>query len=161
MTTIRFAKTTLLAALCAGAAVMPATAWGRSDEPATGGSAAAPTGASGPTSARGDSAAADSPAGYSIGVATFYGPGLYGRRTACGTTLTPTTIGVAHRTLPCGTRLEVHFGGRRLVVPVIDRGPFVAGITWDLTAQAARLLSFPGRATVGTVPLGRGAVPPA
>src|SRR5262245_38422346 len=38
--------------------------------------------------------------------ATWYGPGLYGNGTACGQTLWPGTIGVAHRTLPCGTTVK-------------------------------------------------------
>src|SRR5215471_7928543 len=38
--------------------------------------------------------------------ATWYGPGLYGNKTACGETLLPNTIGVAHRSLPCGTTVK-------------------------------------------------------
>src|SRR5258708_2450565 len=43
--------------------------------------------------------------------ATWYGPGLYGRHTACGETLRPGTIGVAHRSLPCGTAVKFVFHG--------------------------------------------------
>lgn len=96
---------------------------------------------------------------YAPGFATLFGPGLYGRRTACGTVLGPDTLGVAHRTLPCGTRVEVYYAGTRLVLPVIDRGPFVSGTVWDLTAAAARSLSFDGREVVGAIALGRGPVP--
>jgi rare lipoprotein A len=96
---------------------------------------------------------------YGGGIATYYGPGDYGNKTACGTTLTPTTIGVAHRTLPCGTRIQVYYYGHTLVVPVIDRGPFVRGVTWDLTAAASRLLRFSGRGLIGAIAIGRGAVP--
>jgi rare lipoprotein A len=96
---------------------------------------------------------------YDAAVATLFGPGLFGRRTACGTRLGPETVGLAHRTLPCGTRVEVYFGGRRVVTAVIDRGPFVAGVTWDLTSATAARLGFPGRGYVGTFPRGRGAVP--
>ena len=96
---------------------------------------------------------------YDAAVATLFGPGLFGRRTACGTRLGPETLGLAHRTLPCGTRVEVYFGGRTVVVPVIDRGPFVGGVTWDLTAATAARLNFSGRGYVGTFPRGRGAVP--
>ena len=71
-------------------------------------------------------------------VATWYGPGLYGRRTACGRRLRPSTLGVAHRTLPCGTRVSFLHRGRTITVAVIDRGPFRAGTTWDLTAATAR-----------------------
>ena len=56
--------------------------------------------------------------------ATWYGPGLYGRHTACGQTLRPATIGVAHRTLPCGTAVKFLYRGRSIVARVIDRGPY-------------------------------------
>jgi rare lipoprotein A len=76
--------------------------------------------------------------------ATWYGPGLYGNNTACGQTLLPETIGVAHRTLPCGTAVKFLHRGRSLVARVIDRGPFVSGVDWDLTNGARRLLGFEG-----------------
>jgi hypothetical protein len=66
-------------------------------------------------------------------IASWYGPGFYGNRTACGQLYTPEIVGVAHRTLPCGTMLELEFRGRIVVVPVIDRGPFIAGRTLDLS----------------------------
>ena len=66
-------------------------------------------------------------------VASWYGPGFYGNRTACGQVYTPEILGVAHRTLPCGTMLSLAFGGRTVTVPVIDRGPFIAGRTLDLS----------------------------
>ena len=66
-------------------------------------------------------------------IASWYGPGFYGNRTACGQLYTPEIAGVAHRTLPCGTMLELEFRGRIVVVPVIDRGPFIAGRTLDLS----------------------------
>lgn len=72
-------------------------------------------------------------AGGSVVIASWYGPGFYGNRTACGQLYTPEIIGVAHRTLPCGTMLELEFRGRVVTVPVIDRGPFIAGRTLDLS----------------------------
>lgn len=66
-------------------------------------------------------------------IASWYGPGFYGNRTACGQIYTPEIQGVAHRTLPCGTMLQLEFGGRTVTVPVIDRGPFIAGRTLDLS----------------------------
>jgi len=63
-------------------------------------------------------------------VASWYGPG---GTTACGQALGSGTLGVANRTLPCGTKVTLRFGGRVLTVPVIDRGPFVAGRDYDLT----------------------------
>jgi rare lipoprotein A (peptidoglycan hydrolase) len=74
--------------------------------------------------------------------ATWYGPGFYGKRTACGHRLGRATLGVAHRTLPCGTRVTFYHGGHFVTVAVIDRGPFRPGVAWDLTAAAARQLGF-------------------
>ncbi len=74
--------------------------------------------------------------------ATWYGPGLYGRRTACGQLLGPNTLGVAHRSLPCGTTVKFAFHGRSIVTQVIDRGPYSQGNSWDLTQAAARALEF-------------------
>jgi hypothetical protein len=74
--------------------------------------------------------------------ATWYGPGLYGNRTACGKRLRPATLGVAHKSLPCGTPVTFYRGGRFITVPVIDRGPFRRGVAWDLTAAAAKRLDM-------------------
>ena len=76
--------------------------------------------------------------------ATWYGPGFYGNRTACGRTLRPRTIGVAHRSLPCGTPVRFVYRGRSLIARVIDRGPYSRGHTWDLTNGARRVLGFEG-----------------
>jgi hypothetical protein len=76
--------------------------------------------------------------------ASWYGPGLWGNETACGQTLRPSTLGVAHRSLPCGTAVKFVYGGRALVTQVIDRGPFARGRTWDLTAAASEALEFEG-----------------
>jgi rare lipoprotein A (peptidoglycan hydrolase) len=66
-------------------------------------------------------------------LASWYGPGFYGNRTACGQIYTPQLFGVAHKTLPCGTRLTLTYGARSVEVAVIDRGPYVAGRTLDLS----------------------------
>lgn len=76
--------------------------------------------------------------------ASWYGPGLYGNKTACGVTLKPDTLGVAHRSLPCGTTVKFVYGGRYLITQVIDRGPYVKGRSWDLTAAASEALEFEG-----------------
>jgi hypothetical protein len=76
--------------------------------------------------------------------ATWYGPGLYGKRTACGQLLRPRTIGVAHRDLPCGTPVRFVYHRRQIVTRVIDRGPYSRGKEWDLTNGARRLLRFHG-----------------
>jgi len=78
--------------------------------------------------------------------ATWYGPGLYGHQTACGQTLSPETIGVAHRTLPCGTTVKLAYHGHSLVTQVIDRGPYTPGNSFDLTNGARHALEFNGSA---------------
>jgi rare lipoprotein A (peptidoglycan hydrolase) len=80
--------------------------------------------------------------------ASYYGPGLYGNGVACGGTLTPGTMGVANKTLPCGAKVKLRYHGRSVTVPVIDRGPYVAGRDYDLTEAVKNRLGFPG---VGTV----------
>ncbi len=92
---------------------------------------------------------------YRPALATTYGLGFYGRRTACGQVLTRTSVGVANRHLPCGTMVEMSFAGRRLVLPVIDRGPYANGADWDLTTGAASVLGVPGTVHVGTIIVGR------
>jgi hypothetical protein len=80
--------------------------------------------------------------------ATWYGPGFYGNDTACGKVLRTTTIGVAHRTLPCGTKVTLSYHGHYLVAPVIDRGPYRKGYDWDLTSAAAQRLGLASSDTV-------------
>jgi hypothetical protein len=74
--------------------------------------------------------------------ASFYGPGFYGKRTACGLAYTRDLMGVAHRSLPCGTRVTFRnpANGRTITVPVIDRGPYVGGRQWDLSGAACTAL---------------------
>lgn len=91
---------------------------------------------------------------YRLQKATWYGPGFYGHRTACGVKLTRGTQGVAHRSLPCGSKVEVYYGGRKRTVPVIDRGPFVRGVAWDLTYATARSLGALSTVRIGALPLG-------
>ena len=66
---------------------------------------------------------------------SWYGPGFFGSGTACGQTYTREIMGVAHRSLPCGTLVTFRnpANGRQVTVPVIDRGPYVAGRTWDMS----------------------------
>ena len=71
---------------------------------------------------------------------SWYGPGLIGNGTACGQTLTRELVGVAHRTLPCGTLVTFRNGDRTLTVPVVDRGPFVSDRVFDLTVGACKAL---------------------
>jgi rare lipoprotein A (peptidoglycan hydrolase) len=83
--------------------------------------------------------------------ATWYGPRFYGRRTACGQRMSRTLLGVAHKTLPCGTQVAVLYKGRRITVPVVDRGPFANGAHYDLTAATAQALRFEHTDRVGAV----------
>jgi rare lipoprotein A len=85
--------------------------------------------------------------------ATWYGPGFYGTRTACNVKLTRRTLGVAHRTLPCGTKVELFSAGHLITVPVIDRGPYVHGVTWDLTLATAHALGTNDTIVLGALPL--------
>jgi len=63
-----------------------------------------------------------------------------GNRTASGKRFDGTQWLVAHRTLPFGTKLRLTYQGRSVVVPVEDRGPFVAGRSLDLSAAVAAKL---------------------
>jgi len=83
-----------------------------------------------------------------IVIASWYGPGFYGNRTACGQTYTPEIIGVAHRTLPCGTLVVLEYRGRVMTVPVIDRGPYIAGRTLDLSAATKIAIGCPDLCTL-------------
>jgi rare lipoprotein A (peptidoglycan hydrolase) len=76
------------------------------------------------------------------GMASWYGPGFFGNDTACGEPLERGTIGVAHKTLPCGTRVVFYANGHWLSAEVIDRGPYARGVNWDLTQAAARALGL-------------------
>jgi rare lipoprotein A len=93
-----------------------------------------------------------------VALATWFGPGFYGQRTACGQTLTPAMVGVANRTLPCGTLVKFGYKGRSATIPVIDRGPYARnGAQWDLTTGAATVLGMSDTARlhtriVGSVP---------
>ena len=81
---------------------------------------------------------------YRRAYASWYGPGLYGNRLACGGRLSTSTIGVAHKTLPCGTRLTLRHRGRVVNARVIDRGPYVGGREFDLTSATKNRLGFSG-----------------
>lgn len=81
---------------------------------------------------------------------TWYGPGWYGRRTACGQKLTSTLMGTAHKTLPCGTVVRFRYRGRQATARVVDRGPYARGVEFDLTWAVARKL--------GVISIGRAEV---
>ncbi len=91
---------------------------------------------------------------YRPAVASWYGPGFYGRMTACGQRMTRTLLGVAHRTLPCGAEVALAYRGKSITVPVVDRGPFRPGRRWDLTAATAKALGFSFTDRLGAVRVG-------
>lgn len=93
-------------------------------------------------------------ADYRPARATWYGPGLYGNRMACGKRLTRRTLGVAHKRLPCGTNVALKYRGRTIVVPVVDRGPYARGVSYDLTEATARKLGMRQTSRIGAAPLG-------
>ena len=94
---------------------------------------------------------------YRPAKASFYGPGFFGRETACGQLLTPDLHGVAHRRLPCGTLVEIMYRDREITVPVIDRGPFSGTYSWDLTQATADALGFQSSGSIGYVRAAPGA----
>lgn len=87
---------------------------------------------------------------YRPAAASYYGPGFYGSRTACGQTLTTSMKGVAHKTLPCGTKVTLRYHGNTVTVPVIDRGPFAGNREYDLTSATKAKLGFGSTGTVLT-----------
>ncbi len=89
-------------------------------------------------------------------VASWYGPGFYGSRTACGQKLKKRTIGVAHKHLPCGSHVTFFAHGRWLRTKVIDRGPYAKGRTWDLTWAAAKSLNVLETEKVHAAPIPKG-----
>lgn len=130
----KFNKATILLALtmaCAFAAVPSASALA---EGSSAGGASAPTPETPVLPAKAKV--------HPSGIATWFGPGFYGKKTACGQTLTPGVVGVANRTLPCGTLIKVSYSGHALTIPVLDRGPYSHIADWDLTAGAATALGI-------------------
>ncbi len=78
------------------------------------------------------------------GASWYGGRSLWGAKTACGQTLHRHTLGVAHKTLPCGTTVKFRYHGHVLITRVIDRGPYVKGRAWDFTSAASEVLHFEG-----------------
>jgi hypothetical protein len=87
---------------------------------------------------------------YRPAAASYYGPGLYGGGLACGGSLTPSKLGVANKTLPCGAKVTLRYHGRTVTVPVIDRGPYAGNREYDLTAATKAKLGFPSTGIVLT-----------
>jgi len=83
-------------------------------------------------------------------IASHYGPGFAGRRTASGEKFNPSAMTAAHRTLRFGTKVRVTNprNGRAVVVRINDRGPFVKGRSIDLSSGAARAI---GMSSTGSI----------
>ncbi|HEY9644813.1 MAG TPA: septal ring lytic transglycosylase RlpA family protein [Chroococcidiopsis sp.] len=88
------------------------------------------------------------------GLASWYGPGFNGRRTASGEVFNQNALTAAHRTLPFGTQVRVTNprNGQSVIVRITDRGPYSHGRLIDLSAGAARAIGIMG-AGVGSVNL--------
>jgi rare lipoprotein A len=143
--------TSLLALLAtAGACAIPASSALAVSTPG-GASAPAPAAPTAPTTVT----------VHSSGIATWFGPGFYGHKTACGQTLTPGVVGVANRTLPCGTLVKVTYSAHSITLPVLDRGPYSHIADWDLTAGAAQALGIKDTARIRTRVIGKTANTPA
>jgi len=86
------------------------------------------------------------------GIASWYGPGFHGNRSASGERYNQNAMTAAHRSLPFGTKVQVTNlrNGRSVVVRINDRGPFIRGRVIDLSAAAARVL---GLMQSGTAPV--------
>ena len=98
---------------------------------------------------------------YQQVLATWYGPGFYGKRTACGELMTAHIVGVADRTLPCGTPVSLSYDGVQVTVPVIDRGPYSSDATLDLSQALAEELGITTTEPVGMAVLAGPAIAPA
>jgi rare lipoprotein A len=80
-------------------------------------------------------------------ISAFYGQGA---RTASGQLFNPQGMTAAHRTLPFGTRLTVTNPrtGKSVIVIVNDRGPFISGVSLDLSLGAAQAIGLHGTGAV-------------
>lgn len=107
--------------------------------------------ASAPASSSSSSSSAAPAANYTYVEASMYGEGdglMYGT-TASGDTLTPTSMGVAMKTMPLGTIIEITYNGRTVTAVVNDRGPYSGNRQIDMQPAVASVLGFSGVGTVG------------
>ena len=93
----------------------------------------------------------------SVVTASWYGPGFYDNRLPCWPWLAanglpiqflPDTWGVAHKSLPCGTMVTLSHGANTVTVPVVDRGPYIAGREFDLSPRVKAALGCTDLCTV-------------
>ena len=80
------------------------------------------------------------------GVASWYGPGFHGKKTANGERFNTNDLTAAHKTLPFGTQLRVtnERTGKSVVVRINDRGPYAHGRVIDLSKAAAEAVGIEG-----------------
>ena len=81
--------------------------------------------------------------------ALCYGPGLYGNKTASGLKLTPSLVGVAHKSLPLGKKIKLQYCHKEIILPIIDRGPYATSAQLDVTEAAVKALGFKNCADFG------------
>jgi hypothetical protein len=67
-----------------------------------------------------------------------------GKRSRCGWLLRPATLGIVHPVLPCGAKLFVDYGGKRVYTEVVDRAPVPSGEDFDLTVALADRVGLSG-----------------
>jgi len=93
----------------------------------------------------------------SVVTVSWYGPGFYENRLPCWPWLAaqglpiqflPDTWGVAHKSLPCGTLVTLTHGANTVTVPVVDRGPYIAGREFDLSPRVKAALGCTDLCTV-------------
>jgi rare lipoprotein A len=91
-------------------------------------------------------AEAKASSGEQAGVASWYGPGFHGRRTANGERFDMNALTAAHRTLPLGTQVRVTNtrNGQSVVVRINDRGPYVGHRVIDLSKASAQAIGVSG-----------------
>lgn len=89
---------------------------------------------------------------FQSGVASWYGPGFHGKKTASGEVYNMYDLTAAHSTLPLNTVVKVTnlSNKREVTVRVNDRGPFVGDRVIDLSLAAATKLDM---VKPGTVPV--------
>ncbi len=88
--------------------------------------------------------------------ASYYGPGFAGNLTASGEVFDPSAMTAAHKTLPFGTQLEVCYSSCTTVT-INDRGPYIPGREFDLSADAAQAIGLGGVGTIQVNPVGSSA----
>jgi len=81
--------------------------------------------------------------------AVCYGPGLYGNKTASGLRLSPSLLGVAHKSLPLGKKIKLQYCQKEIILPIIDRGPYATEAQIDITEAAVKALGFKNCADFG------------